>query len=524
MTIRSSFMPRIRRIVQNVLSNWVALAVTTAVAFFLSPFVVHHLGNVVYGVWVLIGSIVSYMNLLDLGLRGAVTRYVSKGVAQEEHAEASAAVSGALWIRTWISLAVILAGLVLALVFNHIFQVPVELQGDAQIALVLTAISVAFSLWGGVFGGVLIALHRYDLTSSVSIAQTCIRAIGVVSLLTSGHGILALAICDLCASTLSNIALVTISLRVYPQMRITFHLPSRPTLAKLWTYSIYVFLINVALQLTYYSSNLIVGAFLSPIAVTFYAIGGVLIAYTRQIVTAMTTTFTPLASTLDAQGSHEHLRELLIHGTRAALMISLPISAGLFFRGHTFIRLWMGEQYGQSSGTVMQILLLSVIFTCANEACGGIVYGMEKHKRIAFWALGEAAANIALSVVLVRRIGIYGVAWGTTIPSVIIQLLLWPRYISSVVGIPIRTYLWQAWFRTALPIVPFAIGCALVERFWPASHLPAFFLQMAALFPLIPLMLAFVFRKEVATQARRWMHRSYAPPRSIHGLESSSAH
>ncbi len=516
-------MPRMRRIIQNVLSNWVALAVTTAVAFFLSPFVVHHLGNVVYGVWVLIGSIVSYMNLLDLGLRGAVTRYVSKGVAQEEHSEASAAVSGALWIRTWISLAVILAGTVLAFVFNHIFHVPIELQRDAQLALVLTAISVAFSLWGGVFGGVLIAVHRYDLTSSVSIAQTCIRAIGVVSLLHSGHGILALAICDLCAAVLANAAQIIISFRIYPQMRIGFHLPSRPTFAKLWTYSIYVFLINVALQLTYYSSNLIVGASLSPVAVTFYAIGGVLIAYTRQIVTAMTTTFTPLASTFDAQGSHEHLRELLIQGTRAALIISLPICAGLFFRGHTFIRLWMGEQYARPSGTVMQILLLSVIFTCANEACGGIVYGMEKHKRIAFWTLGEAAANIALSVVLVRQIGIYGVALGTTIPSVIIQLLLWPRYISAVVGISIRTYLWQGWFRAALSIMPFAVGCALAEQLWPASHLLAFFLQMAALFPLVPLMLAIVFHREVTAQARRWMHRSYAPPRVITGMESSSA-
>src|SRR5450755_2807636 len=66
-------MARARVIVQNVLSNWLALAVTTVVGFFLSPFVVHRLGNLAYGVWVIIGSLVSYMGLLDLGLRGAVT-------------------------------------------------------------------------------------------------------------------------------------------------------------------------------------------------------------------------------------------------------------------------------------------------------------------------------------------------------------------------------------------------------------------------------------------------------------------
>ena len=40
-----------KRITQNILSNWMALAVSTAIGFFLVSYVVHHLGNVAYGVW-----------------------------------------------------------------------------------------------------------------------------------------------------------------------------------------------------------------------------------------------------------------------------------------------------------------------------------------------------------------------------------------------------------------------------------------------------------------------------------------
>src|SRR5678815_5516733 len=116
----------------------------------------------------------------------------------------------------------------------------------------------------------------------------------------------------------------------------------------------------------YYTDNLVVGAFLSPSAVTLYAIGGLLIGYARQIVSSMTTTFTPLASSFEAKGNYENLRRLVIHGTRAALLVSLPILVALFFRGHTFISLWMGEQYAKPSGTVMEILLLSVAFSSAN--------------------------------------------------------------------------------------------------------------------------------------------------------------
>jgi O-antigen/teichoic acid export membrane protein len=506
-------MPRARRIAQNVLSNWLALAITTVVGFFLSPFVVHRLGNLTYGVWVIIMSLVAYMNLLDLGLRGAVTRFVSKGAAQKNDDEASQAVSGALWIRLWISLAIVLAGLVVSLGFNHVFHIPLELQQTARIAVFVTAVTVAINLWCGVFGGVLVALHRYDLTSAVSILQTCLRACGIIFLLRSGHGILALAIWDLCTSITANTATILLCLRIYPQLKVVFGRPDRPSLKKLWHYSFYAFLINMAVQVTYYTDNVVVGAFLSPAAVTLYSIGGILIGYVRQIVSSMTTTFTPLASTFEAEGSHQNLRRLLIHGTRAALLISLPIEAALFLRGHTFIGLWMGQQYAQPSGTVMQILLLSVVFSSANVTSGGILYGMEKHKRIAFWAMGEAAANFVLSIILVRRIGIYGVAWGSAIPSVLVELLLWPIYISKLVNIPARTYLWQAWVRSTLVVVPFALACAATERFWPARNLAVFFLQIAVLLPLLPLTLALVFRDEVVAQAREWAKQRRASKR-----------
>jgi len=500
-------MSRARRIAQNVLSNWMALAITTVVGFFLSPFVVHHLGNLTYGVWVIIMSLVSYMNLLDLGLRGAVTRFVSKGTAQQDHEASNQAVSGALWIRLWISLAIIAAGLVASAAFNHVFTIPVELQQTARIAVLITAVTVAINLWCGVFGGVLVALHRYDLTSSVSILQTVARAAGIVFLLRSGHGIMALAIWDLCTTLTANAALIILCFRTYPQLKVVLGRPDKATLKKLWNYSLYAFLINVAVQVTYYTDNVVVGAFLSPAAVTLYAIGGLLIAYVRQIVSSMTTTFTPLASTFEAEGSQRNLRRLLIHGTRAALLVSLPIEVALFFRGHTFIRLWMGAQYAEPSGTVMQILLLSVVFSSANVTSGGIVYGMEKHKRIALWATAEGAANFILSVILVRRIGIYGVAWGSAIPSVIIELLLWPAYICRLVQIPVRTYLWQAWIRTSLAVLPFALACAAAERFWPARNLAVFFLQIAALLPLLPLMFLLMFRDEVVAQTRGWMKR-----------------
>ncbi len=152
----------------------------------------------------------------------------------------------------------------------------------------------------------------------------------------------------------------------------------------------------------------------------------------------------------------------------------------------------------------MKILLLSVLFASANTTSVGIVFGMAKHKRIAFWAIGEAVANLTLSVILVRRMGIYGVAWGSAIPSVFCELVLWPAYVSKLLSIPLRTFLWQTWIRTGLAAVPFTLACVAAERFWPVHTLFMFFVQIAALLPLVPLSLWLMFRKEVVAQLRQW--------------------
>ncbi len=496
-------MSRLRLIIRGAFSNWVSYAVTFLVAFFLSPFIVHHLGNVAYGVWVLVVSLISYLGLLDLGLRGAVTRYVAQHHAQNDHIESSRVVFGALWIRFWISCGILALSTILAFGLPKILEIPVELVLPARWALLLIGANLAMTLSFGVFGAVLAALHRFDLLSAVSIGQSLGRAAGAVILLRAGHGIVALASWELSVGVAVCLATAALSLRTYPELRISLGRPGPALLKKLWSYSFYAFLLNTAVQVVYYTDNLVVGSFVSVAAVTFYAIGGSIIEYLRQLVSSLTVSFTPLASRIDAEGQRDHMKSLLIHGTRASLLIALPIEATLFFRGPTFIGLWMGEHYAAASGHVLQVLLIAQVFALANMTSGGIAYGMAKHKPVAIWACLEGAGNLALSMLLAHKIGIMGVAWGTVIPSLAIHLFVWPPYVCKLVGMPVWGYVFRAWLQPILAVLPFAGGCYLAEHYWMASGLIPFFAQIAALMPLFIAGVLLCFSSEVATLFKR---------------------
>jgi len=305
-------MSRVKQLAKSITSNWISLAVSVGVAFFLSPFIVHHLGNMAYGVWTLVISMISFMSLLDLGLRGAVTRFVAGNHAQGNHLESSRVVSAAFWLRGWISLLVITVSVIMSILSIRIFAIPPELRLSARWAIILTGTNLALTLTFGVFGGVLVALHRFALVSGVTMIQTLLRAGGVVWLLESGHGILALATWEFTVALLANATLAVLCSRIYPELRLSFRRPDTAILQQFWSYSSYVFIIQCAVQLIYYTDNLIVGFFISASAVTFYAIGGSLLEYLRQVVSSVTTVFMPLASSFEARGEQDQLRRLLI--------------------------------------------------------------------------------------------------------------------------------------------------------------------------------------------------------------------
>jgi O-antigen/teichoic acid export membrane protein len=480
-----------------VLFNWFGTIATLAVGFFLSPFIIHRLGNVAYGVWVLAIGVVAYLGLLDLGMQSAVLRFVSKGHAQNDHKGASEAISAALWVRIQISALILLVSAGLAVIFPHIFPIPAELAIDARKAILLIGLKIAITMSVGVVAGVLSALNRYDLQTYATLVQTAVRVIGVVAVLRAGHGIVAIAVCELIAVLIYNTLIVWMARRLYPELRILLNKPKSETLRRIWTYSSYAFLTTVAIQLVYNTDNIVVGKFDSVAAVTFYAIANSLCSYVSQAVNSMGATFVPAASTYQAAGDTNSLLMLYKNGTRATLAVSLPILITLILRGHSFIGLWMGPQYSHSSGTVLVILCTALLFSFANRTASSIAFGIEKHKMGAIWAIGEGVTNLTLSIVLVHWYGIYGVAIGTLIPSLIVHIVLWPSYVSKLVGLSYSEVIGKVWAPVFLSSIPFAIVTYAVNILFPAHNLAVFFLQVMAVLPVFFITIGLMFRTYV---------------------------
>jgi hypothetical protein len=105
---------------------------------------------------------------------------------------------------------------------------------------------------------------------------------------------------------------------------------------------------------------------------------------------------------------------------------------------------------------------------------------------------------------LVKTIGIYGVAWGTSLTMSLVHLVFWPRYVQKILGVPVRVYIWDGWIKICLYSIPFAIASALVEKHWFAKSLPIYFLQILTILPIYAICVGLFFRDETLNLLRRW--------------------
>src|SRR5258706_6711575 len=157
------------RPVRNVLSNWGGFLFSAIVSFFLGPYILGKLGATSYGIWALIGSLVGYFGLLDLGVRSAVTKFVASYHSAGNHAGASDVKSAALLAFTMAGLLAIVVALAISPFVERIFSIPPGSEQTARVAIVIMAANIAVALVTGVYGGILTAPRPLALSNTVKV-------------------------------------------------------------------------------------------------------------------------------------------------------------------------------------------------------------------------------------------------------------------------------------------------------------------------------------------------------------------
>lgn len=467
-------------ILRNITSNWVGIVIGVCLAFVLAPVTVRGLGNVYYGIWTLVMQITGYLWLFDFGVRESVVKYVAQYEASGDHAKVTKMVRTAVSIYGLVSCVTLLVTLSLALALPYAFTIPPAAVSTARLTIILVGATVAQYFVFNVFIGVLMGLQKFYVVARLGIVLAIVRGCLVYLLLGAGYGIVALSVVQFVLSLVSNLVTLRLCLRALPYLSIRPVWPERQESLKLLNYGKFVLIANVGDKIVFASDSLVIGMFLPMVALTHYAIGGSLIEQFRAFITSMSSVVNPLSSSLEAKKAHGEVAFVVQTGVRAAVLLGLPVGVGFIVLGSTFISLWMGPEYAGPSGQVLALLAIGHLLGLPYYTISGALYGLGRHKVVAQCRIFEGVVNLVLSVLLIHRWGILGVAFGTVIPHVIVVVGVLPRVLARWVPISLRDYYASTYLWPFVASVPFIGACWFVNRVVAPHDFLTFFLAVGA--------------------------------------------
>ncbi len=143
------------------------------------------------------------------------------------------------------------------------------------------------------------------------------------------------------------------------------------------------------------------------------------------------------------------------------ILLSLIIT-GLIFFGLGFIQLWAGDDYHESYGIAL-MLIVPVTLPLLQNLGIEIQRAKNMHKFRSWVYLFIAVANVAISIPLVKLYGGIGAAAGTAIALVIGNVFIMNWYYHKKVGLDIKLFVKEILKITPSLIIPSIVGVLMFK-------------------------------------------------------------
>jgi O-antigen/teichoic acid export membrane protein len=409
---------------RNVTTNYLAAVVAVLVGFFTTPILTHDLGIVRYGVWALIGSLIPFLELLELGFANVTVAFVGRHLELEEDEKVASTINTSFLILSVLGV-IAFAGVVVFTIFlpDIIKTIPKSLMGQAQFLLLLFAFDMALSIPMDTFGGALIGLQRFDLVNYSLVIVMVSQAIAWIIVLALHGGLVALGVVTVAISLAGQVSRFVLLHRQLPWFRLSLRRFDRGLLRAYTALSGWYSLAELSYAVIDLSDVLIVGAAAGVKAAAIYAVAQRLGPLPLRIVQPRIYTLFTTAAELSARDNVSGLRDRTDRVVRYALYLSVPVAIALGFLAGPAVEAWVGPLYREAATVVGLLCVASVIQGWAFSL--RITLGGSRRPKLPAILYGlEAALHVGLGIVLASRYGPAGMAWAVLIGVVAVEAML----------------------------------------------------------------------------------------------------
>ncbi|MCA9709878.1 MAG: lipopolysaccharide biosynthesis protein [Myxococcales bacterium] len=368
--------------------------------FILTPIIIAQVGMEGYGAWTLVFSLAAYVDMSNLGLGLAYSKFTAECVRRGQHerleqilgAGIAAIVPvglGGLAIAWWLGDA-ILEGL----------RVPPDLVADASFAMLAVIAAIVLRMTVGCRLEILAGLQRIDLVFRLQVVASIIEFGVSLPLLLLGHGLRGLAIGHVAGQLAIFAAAHWMVAARLPQVRISPRHASRQGLRELLSVGGRFQLLSMFNTVMGQGIKLLLSWLMGVEWLGIYELADKLVQLGKTASEAVIAPLMPAFASLRAGGEALRERVLFLKGSKADVLLGGLSFAFLGLFAPSILLLWTGQEQPWASWALQvlavgeSVMLLTSIVSSSLRARGRV--GLEFR-----WAVLNFVLSVVLLVALV---------------------------------------------------------------------------------------------------------------------------
>lgn len=356
-------------------------------------------------VWVLVG----YAGVLDLGIGRAAIRTVAAHLARDDRARADDSAHAAIVLLAALGL---LLGALLAAgggwLVDRLVQLPPGLHAETGPALLLLAASVPFVMLANGYGGLLNAHRRFAEFNAIRVALGTLAYLAPLAVAVAGWPQLPAVVGVVLAVRIVEAAVPAWVVARRCGFRLRAALPGAEAARELLQLGGWMAVTNVVGPLLTYLDRLLVGALVPLRTVAHYATPYDLASRALLLPMALVAALFPLAAAV-RPGSPE-ADALLARALRALYLVMVPLCFVLVALARPGLELWLGTEFAEEGGVVLQILAVGLLLNALAQAPAMLIQAAGEPRSMALLHLAELPLFVALLWGLTAQHGIVGTA------------------------------------------------------------------------------------------------------------------
>lgn len=429
----------------------IILLVSTMV---ITPLLIARLGKEGYGVWILVGQVIAYLGILDLGVGSSIARFVAKYNARNDYTNISCIINSAIFLFLISSILMIFVTLILWPNFSKFFHLSDKYFSIGRWLILLTGFSVALTFPLKIGQGILGGIHRFHLIYLLRASGAFIKllSIGLVFGLLGHNSLLLLAVITIAVTMLPNLFMCGTAYKKLPNVLLGFKYISFSSLKEIWSLSLSALLGTLATLLFNQGQIICVGKIIGAETVTLYAIPVMLLTYGSMVTAYIVAAFKPMASHMQALDEKHSLQTLNVTGVKILFVVSLLIAVLAAMFGMSFFQIWLGSkglsiQDLTTMGNLLTIMAIGFAVGAPQYVTAKMFSGTDRQWFITGISLAASLVGLFVGILLMVKtnLGLYGMAIGWTTVFVIRGVLVLPASACRHFKIKSLSYFEQAY-------------------------------------------------------------------------------